>query len=424
MRTRLLLGAVVIPLGVIAASSAEAGGGKISQAEVEAPAAVYRQRLAAHCRGEAPRATDSPGGGSWRALFSPRPRPNTGAEKEEEVPKLTAFSLLSLAALGEVSLWASTDAGGEHEEIAQETNASEEGRATGTSGRQWLEFPPTLALAYDGVTGCSSLNAPPAPADRWRFQLAPYAWLPAMKGSATVRGMKQPVSLSLCDLFRLADEFDVIVPLQFEARHGRWKLWLDVQYMKMHDRLRQSISKQAGPVIVTADATVNVNMRMLLTEFGIDYELLRLPLGQGQAPQLRFDVRAGGRYIYMKGEAGIAIQGAAEIGPGDVRVPIGGLGRDSGGSRDWIEPLVGAGVTLDINEKLKLMARGDIGGFGLGSDLTWQVVGGVEWKLCDWAALFAGYRLLDIAFEEGSGQSKFAFDVQMRGPYLAVMFRF
>lgn len=308
--------------------------------------------------------------------------------------------------------------------IAEQGNTGREVQADDKGGRKWLAFADGSARASGEGTDSNSSSTPEAAADRWRFQLTPYAWLPEMKGSATVRGMKQPVSLSLCDLFPLVDEFDVIVPLQVEARHGRWKLWLDVQYMKMHDRLRQSISKQVGPIIVTANGTVNVNMRMLLTEFGVDYELFKLPLGQDQARKLRFDVRAGGRYIYMKSEVGIAIQGAAQIGPGDVLVPIGGLARDSGGGREWIEPLVGAGVTLDINERLKLMARGDIGGFGLGSDLTWQVVGGVEWELCDWAAIFAGYRLLDIDFQEGSGQSKFAFNVQMRGPYLAVIFRF
>ena len=164
-------------------------------------------------------------------------------------------------------------------------------------------------------------------------------------------------------------------------------------------------------------------MRMLLTEFCVDYELFKLPLGEGRATMLRFDLRAGGRYVYMKGEVGITAQ-AAVIGPRDVLTPIGGLARDSGGSRDWIEPLVGVGVTLDVNERLKLMARGDIGGFGVGSNLTWQVVGGVEYQICDLAALSGGFRLLDIDFTEGHGQDEFAFDVQFRGPYVAVIFCF
>jgi opacity protein-like surface antigen len=288
----------------------------------------------------------------------------------------------------------------------------------------WLAAGEKLAVASDRQTGSPSPRAPSPAADRWKFRLIPYAWLPAVKGSVTVLGMKQPIRLSLSDLFRLVDELDVVVPFQFEARHGRWKVWLDVQYIKMHDRLRQSVTKQVGLAMVTADVTVNVDMRMLLTEFGVDYELFTLPLGQGPAPMLRFDVRAGGRYVYMKGEAGIAAQVGVQIGPGDVRSPIGGFGRDSGGSRSWLEPLLGVGVTLDVNERLKLMARGDIGGFGIGSDLTWQVVAGVEYKLCDWASVFAGYRLLDIDFTEGHGQSKFAFDVQMRGPYLAMIFCF
>ena len=422
--TLLALGALAILYGGIAAPSAQAGGGKVSPAEVDALVTVYRQHLATPSGGRVPKATDSPGGGSLRAILPPFPGPDATAAQGEEVPRLTAFSPVSLAASGGPSLWANTDANGGPESITQGTDTSEESDDAAGNGRQWFKFPGGPAPASDGATGPGLQEASLAPAERWRFKVIPYVWMPTVDGSVTARGTKMPVFLSKSDLVRLADEIDVVVPLQVEARHGRWKLWLDVQYYKLHDRRRQSLSKQVGPILVTADATINVNMRMLLTEFGVDYELFEVPLSEDQGRKLRFDVRAGGRYIYMKGEVGIAIQGAAQIGPGDAMVPIGGLAVDSGGSRQWIEPLVGAGVSLDLSDRLTLMARGDIGGFGIGSDLTWQVVGGVEWKLCNWASIFAGYRLLDIDFEEGSGAEKFAFDVQMRGPYLAAIFSF
>ncbi len=311
--------------------------------------------------------------------------------------------------------------------IAEQGNMGKKAQASDTGGSGWLALADEFVKAPAEDSDLSSTSE--AAADRWRFQLVPYAWLPAMRGSVTVLGMKQPVSLSLCDLFPLVDELDVIVPLQVQARHGRWKFWLDVQYIKMSDRQRQRITRQmvVGPLAlnVIVDMTADVTMQMLLSEFGVDYELLKLPLGQRQTSALRFDVRAGGRYVYMKSELEISAQIFGQlVGPRNVVPFVGGLTMDSGGSREWIEPLVGAAVWWDVNDRLRLMARGDIGGFGLGSDLTWQVVGGAEWDLCDWAALFAGYRLLDIDFEEGSGQSKFAFDVQMHGPYLAVIFRF
>jgi opacity protein-like surface antigen len=175
----------------------------------------------------------------------------------------------------------------------------------------------------------------------------------------------------------------------------------------------------------TINAKVDVKMQLLITEFGVDYELLKLPLGREKKSALRFDLRAGGRYVYMKGEVEVSAQIAGTIVTPQNVIPFsGGLAADSGGRRQWIEPLVGGAVWWDVNDRLRLMVRGDIGGFGVGSDLSWQVVGGVEWDVRDWFAIFAGYRLLDIDFVDGSGPRRFAFDVQMQGPYLAAMFRF
>ena len=182
-------------------------------------------------------------------------------------------------------------------------------------GAEWPMLPGMLALAADDQTDANGQEAPPAPIDRWRFKVAPYVWLPEMSGSATVLGVKQAVDLSLCDLFALADELDMIVPVKVEARHGRWNLWLDLMYMKMHDRMRESISKQVGPLTVTANAKVDVEVRMLLMEFGADYELFTLPLSADRTRQLRFDVRGGGRYVRMEGEADVTIDGSVQIGP-------------------------------------------------------------------------------------------------------------
>jgi hypothetical protein len=45
-------------------------------------------------------------------------------------------------------------------------------------------------------------------------------------------------------------------------------------------------------------------------------------------------------------------------------------------------------------------------------------------KLAKWATLMVAYRLLDIDFEEGSGRDRFEFDIQMRGPIMALVLTF
>jgi opacity protein-like surface antigen len=99
---------------------------------------------------------------------------------------------------------------------------------------------------------------------------------------------------------------------------------------------------------------------------------------------------------------------------------------DLGGDREWWDMFVGPRSTWQATEELALFARGDVGGFGIGSSsqLTWQIKAGGEYAISKYAFLELGYRLLDIDYEEGSGSDKFRFDVQMGGPYMGLGVKF
>ena len=64
--------------------------------------------------------------------------------------------------------------------------------------------------------------------------------------------------------------------------------------------------------------------------------------------------------------------------------------------------------------------RGDIGGFGVGSQLTWDVTASVGYRMSDTATLLFGYRHLDVDYQDG----RFKIDGQFSGPYLGLSFRF
>jgi len=99
---------------------------------------------------------------------------------------------------------------------------------------------------------------------------------------------------------------------------------------------------------------------------------------------------------------------------------------DVGGSRDWVDPLIGARLKWNLSDKWSMVLRGDIGGFGLGSasDLTWDLNAGAFYNFTDSFFMGAGYRILDIDKESGSGSDKFVYDVTMNGPWLAAGFTF
>jgi len=62
-------------------------------------------------------------------------------------------------------------------------------------------------------------------------------------------------------------------------------------------------------------------------------------------------------------------------------------------------------------------------GFGVGSDFAWQALGVVEWQPFQYASFLAGYRILDMDYEEGSGADYFRYDVSTAGPMLGLNFK-
>ena len=68
--------------------------------------------------------------------------------------------------------------------------------------------------------------------------------------------------------------------------------------------------------------------------------------------------------------------------------------------------------------------RGDVGGFGVGSDFAWQAFPYLGWQFAQWGSLQAGYRWVDMDYETGSGANRFKYDMLYRGPQVGITVRF
>lgn len=66
------------------------------------------------------------------------------------------------------------------------------------------------------------------------------------------------------------------------------------------------------------------------------------------------------------------------------------------------------------------MAQADIGGFGVGADFTWQVLGTVNYLLTDHLSVSAGYKHLAIDYDDDG----YVFDATLSGPVLGITYRF
>ncbi|MHC5001897.1 MAG: porin family protein [Planctomycetota bacterium] len=245
---------------------------------------------------------------------------------------------------------------------------------------------------------------PAAATEPWRLDVQPYIWIPAViDGTSTVSGSTADLDLTFSDIW---DNFDEVFALtgRFEAWRGDWGIIVDGMYVTIGGEFDVDLP---GPGPDVTDIDVDVDQA--IADIALGWRVVDRPLreGDGDGPRLFVDLIGGGRYQYLKQE---------------IRLPPTTLGT----SKDWMELLVQARIGLQLNDTVTVAVRADASGFGIGSasDLTWNLLAGVNLTLSPKFDLKLGYRMLDIDYDNGSGVDEFGLDVTMHGPYLGGSIRF
>jgi len=134
-----------------------------------------------------------------------------------------------------------------------------------------------------------------------------------------------------------------------------------------------------------------------------------------KTPSVTVDTFLGARYTYL--DTKIDFEGV-----------FSGFVKNIDQDKSWLEPLVGVRTIWDFYERWTLTLAGNIGGVAFGSDFAWSTSGliGYQFNLFgeDNARVFAGYRALSQDYTDGSGSSKFEWDVTLHGPILGLAIRF
>lgn len=249
-----------------------------------------------------------------------------------------------------------------------------------------------LLVAVVVGSGATARAADPDP-DAWRVNVTPYVWAAGLYGDVTAKGITASPSASFLDILESSDSL-----IGFQGHvgvsRGRFTGFADVLYLKLG-------VEGLGPT------RLDLESRMWFIEFGLEYRLLDTTDASGRGVAL--DAYVGGRYSYL------------EIDLDTAGVPSTNL------SKEWIDPIVGGQVIVNVTPQFFLVARGDIGGFGVGSDFAWSVTGllGYRWQGwgLDWAVL-AGYKALAQDYESGSGLQRFRWDTTMHGPIMGLRISF
>jgi hypothetical protein len=244
----------------------------------------------------------------------------------------------------------------------------------------WLQIVVlTIALAIM----CTSAHAQES-SDSWKFRLSPlYLWVINLNGDQTIASQTVPIDIKLGDVI---NNVEAVFTANFEAVHNnQWGLLVDFTYVNIDG------SQTTGTV------TQEVDFKTVLAEIDGFYRAI--------GGEHNLDLLLGLRYMSM--DTDINISGAPPPIPPSL-----------GGKKDWVDPIIGARWVWKFADRWALLVRGDIGGFGVGSDFTWQAAGLVDWQPFKYVSFTAGYRALYQDYEEGSGRDLFKYDATMHGPVI------
>lgn len=101
----------------------------------------------------------------------------------------------------------------------------------------------------------------------------------------------------------------------------------------------------------------------------------------------------------------------------------------SGFQSTWVDPFVGGRWWVPVSENVDVVFRGDIGGFGAGSQLAWNLIGGFQYEP-PWrpggarTTVAAIYKASDFDYQTGSGAQKSTVALNLRGPALGLTLDF
>lgn len=244
----------------------------------------------------------------------------------------------------------------------------------------------TRTIAASLLLCAVTVNPAQAQGSDWQYLIAPYALLPNMKGETGIGELPAvPVEADPGDIF---DNLHIGAMLYAEMRNDTWTFSSDVLYMDLEQDIDERVLITGGEVGVSQ----------------IGWEL---------AAMRRFTpwLEAGIGVTYNRLEADV-----------DINLQLGTV--SAGTTEEWIDPSIVARATFPINDKWYFQTRANLGGFGVGSDLMWQLAAEVGIKTSDHWSFSFGYRVIDYDYDQGSDEDRFVYDMQTFGPQLKAAYSF
>ena len=221
----------------------------------------------------------------------------------------------------------------------------------------------------------------------WEHAAVIYAMGAALDGEAQIGDLTVPVDLGISDVF---DALEMGAMFAYRADNGTWSITADTTFMGL-------------------GATAEGQRGFVKADMDMDQFTLMGTVGRRLTPNL--EALFSLSYFALSTDLKVS-------GPLDTRT--------ASDDASWLDPMIGLHYSLPFADGWHFNLRGDIGGFGIGSDFSWQGLANLHWKAGDMFGLVFGYRLIGFDYEDGNkGSSGYQrFDLTEQGPLVGMTISF
>ena len=287
-----------------------------------------------------------------------------------------------------------------------------------------------LAFAFSGLHAVTAQtearqSSSPTDPDPWRFNGALYGWAINIGGSVTARGQTVDTNASTIDLFQKSQSLGGLMAY-FEADKGKAGMYVDFVYTNLS--FGANTTAYRNPIAglqISASASAALNYKLFIVEVGGVYELFRWQ--HSEASSTAIDGLMAFRYWNNSIAASFDASATVDFSRLNFERSF-GLAIARSDTIQWVDPVFGVRVRHQFTPHQEVTVRGDIGGFGLGSQFSWQAVAvySYAWELDGGQKLAAllGFRALGVNYSQGSGLNAVGINETLYGPIIGVSYRF
>lgn len=219
---------------------------------------------------------------------------------------------------------------------------------------------------------------------KWQYDVTPYMWFSSLKGNVSFLNQSVPVDAEFKDIF---DQLSFGALLHTEAHKGPWTIMTDIVYLKL---------KESGTLRSTSQM-LSSETEQFIIEFGGAHRLIKLE-----------------DYFALEGVFGLRYFGlnpSIDINQSTVFDK----------NLDFVDPYVGMRFK-SINGKWINRAGFDVGGFGIGSELSWKLNLFIGYQISKPLSLYLGYQGYDVNYDDSD--TSFNYDVLTGGFILGISVSF